>query len=133
MQSAPNYFAVLDKPSQNSALMAASAPRTPVQEQSKSATTLSTIVDLVRRIMHADVTSIVSFSLSDKTVGWEAASGFRNFSLEDANLPRKPIADTPLQLALEADSVTIVQGIGVDPKLPATAFPVHSADGVCDL
>lgn len=116
----------------NSAFMAASAPRTPVQEP-KSATTLSTIVDLVRRIMHADVTSIVSFSLIDKTVAWEAASGFRNFSVDDANLPREPIATRASQFALEADSVMIIQGIGVDPELPTTDFPVYSADGVCDL
>jgi len=37
---------------------------------------LQTIVELVRRIMHADVASILGYSLADKIVTWKAASGF---------------------------------------------------------
>ena len=44
--------------------------------QPESATTLGTIVDLVRRITHADTTSVVSFSQIDNTITWEAAAGF---------------------------------------------------------
>ena len=37
---------------------------------------LQTIVELVRRIMNADVASILSYSMIDETVRWKAASGF---------------------------------------------------------
>jgi two-component system NtrC family sensor kinase len=113
--------------------MAVPAEATPVQSRPQSVTTLHTIVELVRRIMHADVTSILGFSLADKIVTWKAASGFRTYRVEDINPRSYPIANRPSQRALESDSVMILQGIGVNPELPAADFPVHATDGVSDL
>ena len=113
--------------------MAAPAEVAQIPSPPESATTLSTIVDLVRRITHADVTSLLSFSLGDKTVTWKAASGFRTYTVDDTNPRSYPIANRPSQRALEADSAMILQGIGVNPELPAVDFPVHAAEGVCDL
>jgi PAS domain S-box-containing protein len=113
--------------------MAAPAEVTKVLTPPESASTLRTIVELVRRIMRADVTSILGFSLADKTVTWKAASGFRTYTVDDTNPRSYPIANRPTQLALEADAVMILQGIGVKPELPAADFPVHATEGVCDL
>ena len=83
--------------------------------------------------MHADVTSILGFSLVDQTVTWKAASGFRTYTVDDTNPLSYPIANRPSRRALQADSVMILQGIGVKPELPAADFPVHATEGVCDL
>src|SRR2546423_7397169 len=56
--------------------MAAPAEVTYISSHPESATTLRTIVELVRRIMKADVASILGFSLIDQSVTWKAASGF---------------------------------------------------------
>ena len=99
--------------------------------QPESATTLGAIVDLVRRITHADTTSVVSFSQIDNTITWEAASGFNT-----------PAAERPLTQQLNnvladrfvtADSVVIVQGIGRRDGYPAHEFPIHALEGICDL
>ena len=111
----------------------------PVEEisapiQPESASTLRTIVELVRRIMHADTTSVVSFSPTEKTITWRAASGFRAHSIDDLH----PIVVQPLtnqfgMRAFQADSVMILEGIGVRDELPASDFVVHAAEGVRDL
>ena len=56
--------------------MAAIAEVTTTNSRPEFAPALQTIVELVRRIMNADVSSILAFSLIDKTVRWKAASGF---------------------------------------------------------
>ena len=84
-------------------------------------------------MMHADVTSILGFSLDDKTVTWKAASGFRSYTVDDANPRSYPIVNRLSQEALEADSVKILQGIGVSPDLPAADFPVHASERVRDI
>ena len=43
--------------------MAVPAEATPAKTRAENAVTLQTIVELVRSIMHADVTSLVQFSL----------------------------------------------------------------------
>jgi PAS domain S-box-containing protein len=93
---------------------------------------LQTIVELVRRIMHADVVSILGYSLIDKTVRWKAASGF--------TIPvdySKPVARSLGALlawrAHDDDTVSILQGIGKSPEFPTDQFPVNAAEGVSDL
>jgi len=113
--------------------MTAPAEVTYAPAHPESATTLRTIVDLVRHITHADVISILGFSIADKTVTWKAASGFRTYTVDHTNPRSYPIANLPSQYALEADSVKVLQGIGVRPELPAADFPVHATEGVCDL
>ncbi|HEX5701721.1 MAG TPA: ATP-binding protein [Pyrinomonadaceae bacterium] len=99
--------------------------------QPESATTLGTIVDLVRRITHADTTSVISFSQNDNTITWEAAAGFITPAAE------RPITqqlnNVLADRVLAADSVVIVQGIGRRDGYPADEFPIHALEGICDL
>jgi len=101
--------------------------------QTESATTLRTIVELVRRITHADVASVVSFSLVDKTITWRAVSGFRAHAIDDTQPLVHPITNELAQRAVNADSVLVLQGIGVENELPVHGFPVHAAEGIRDL
>jgi len=113
--------------------MTAPAEVTYAPTQPESASTLRTIVDLVRRIMHADVTSIVSFSLSEKTITWKAASGFRAHVIDDDHPLVRPITNKIAQRALSADWVMTFEGIGAGGELAAHEFPVHTAEGIRDL
>src|SRR5436309_1541481 len=101
--------------------------------QSESATTLGTIVELVRRITHADVASVVSYSLADKTITWRAVSGFRAHAIDDTHTLVQPITSELARRAANADSVLVLEGIGVREDLPADEFPVHAAEGIRDL
>jgi PAS domain S-box-containing protein len=100
---------------------------------SESVTTLRTIVDLVRRITHVDVISIVSFSLTEKTMTWKAASGFRSHVIDEQSPLIRPLTARIAGRALSANEVLILEGIGENPEYPAENFPVHVAEGVCDL
>jgi len=113
--------------------MAAPAEVINLPDQPESASTLRTIVELVRRIMRADVTSIVSFSLSEKTITWKAASGFREHLIDDGHPLVRPITNQIAQRALTADSVMTFEGIGSEAALPAGEFPVHTAEGIRDM
>jgi len=113
--------------------MAVPAEATHIQPQPPSVTTLHTIVDLVRRITHADVASIVSFSMADETITWKAISGFRAHTLDDLHPFVHPQATGIVKKALAEGSVGIFQGIGSRDEFPAESFPVTAAEGVCDL
>jgi two-component system NtrC family sensor kinase len=99
----------------------------------ESATTLGTIVDLVRRIMHADVASIVSFSMVDETITWQAISGFRAHALDELRPFIHPQASALVKQALTAKTVGVLKGIGTRGDVPAESFPVHAAEGICDV
>ena len=94
--------------------------------------TLQIIVDLVRRIMHADVASILSYSLVDETLSWKAASGFRSLDIDSRPVKRQ-LAVALARQAADGNSVAIFEGIGLTPELPSEKFPVHAAEGVRDL
>ena len=113
--------------------MAAPAEVTNGLPHPESATTLRTIVDLVRRITHADATTIVSFTSTDQTITWQAASGFRANKIESAHQLILPVTNRLGTKTLTADSIVIVQGIGRRPELAAEDFPVHASEGLCDL
>src|SRR5437660_12604512 len=98
--------------------------------QPESATTLSTIVELVRRIMHADVAAILSFSMVDETITWKAASGYRAHVIDELHPIVQPVASGIARRALEEDTVAILEGVGVRDEFPAESFPVHVAEGV---
>ena len=99
--------------------------------QPESATTLGTIVDLVLRITHADTTTVVSFSQIDNTITWEAAAGF---TVPAAERPlTQQLNNVLADRVLSGDSVVIVQGLGRRDGYPADEFPLHAAEGVCDL
>ena len=113
--------------------MAAPAEVTYKPSQPESATTLRTIVELVRRITHADVTSVVSFSPSDETITWQAASGFRVHVIDEDHPLVRPVTNKIGQRALQTDSLIILEGIGVRDEFPASDFSVHAAEGIRDL
>jgi two-component system NtrC family sensor kinase len=113
--------------------MTASAETEYAQSPPESATTLRTIVDLVRHISHADVASIVSFSMIDETIEWKAISGFRAHRLDELKPFTHPQASTMVKQALAEKSVSLLQGIGAREEFPAENFPVLAAEGVCDV
>jgi two-component system, NtrC family, sensor kinase len=113
--------------------MASSAEVIHAANQPESASTLRTIVDLVRRIMRADTSSIVSFSLSERTITWKAASGFREHMIDDRHPLVRPITNQIAQRALTATSVMSFESIGSDEVLPRGEFPVHTAEGIRDM
>lgn len=112
--------------------MTAPAEVTYALSQPESATTLRTIVELVRRIMRADVASIVSFSMVDEIITWKAISGFHAHLFDDLRPFVHPQASGIVRQAFAEDTVGILKGIGT-PKFPAESFPVLSAEGVCDV
>ena len=112
--------------------MTAPAEVTYAPSHPESATTLRTIVELVRSITRADVASIVSFSLSDETITWKAISGFRAHLLDDLRPFVHPQASGLVKQALAEGTVGILKGIGT-PTFPAESFPVLTTEGVCDV
>lgn len=113
--------------------MAAAIDVTHVQtSQPESATTLRTIVDLVRRIMQADTASILGFSLLDEQVTWKAASGFTT-DIDYREPVFRPAGSAMARRALESRTVALIQGIGTRPEFPAEEFPIHMAEGICDM
>lgn len=113
--------------------MAVSAEATPAKPQPESATTLQMIVELVRRIMHADVASIVSFSLVENTITWKAASGLRAHVIDDQHALIQPITNEAARRSIASNATSVVEGIGVRDEFPAKDFVVHAAEGVRDL
>ena len=112
--------------------MAASAEATTTNSRPEFAPALQTIVELVRRIMNADVASILGFSVIDETVRWKAASGF-TVDVDYSQPVFRPLGSAIVRRALEENSVGIIQGIGTRQELAAESFPVHVAEGVCDM
>ncbi len=120
-------------PGEKIRLMAVPADVSHITSQPESETsTLQTIVELVRRIMHADVASILSYSLTDDTVTWKAASGFSP-NVDYQKPVFRPLAVAFARQALDQNTVVIFEDIGLCPELPAESFPVHAAEGVHDL
>ena len=100
------------------------------QGHSESAATLNTVVEMVRRIMRADTTSVAVFSLADKTIVWKAMSGFRSVTNGGEQGLTTPLRGHSYERAASSGNLVIVEGIGVRDDLPAEDFPVHSAEGV---
>jgi PAS domain S-box-containing protein len=103
------------------------------QKHSESAAALRTVVEMVRRIMRADTTSIASFSLNDKTVLWQAMSGFSSPAVTSETQIRTPMRAKFYKDGALTDELLIVKGIGLSAELPAHDFPLHSPEGVRDL
>jgi PAS domain S-box-containing protein len=114
-------------------LMTSSAEVSQSANQPESASTLRTIVDLVRRIMRADTTSLVSFSIAERTMTWMAASGFRVHLFDQDHPLVRPITSDIAQEPLTTGSLMILEGIGTSDDVPRSEFPVHAAEGVQDL
>ena len=68
--------------------------------------------------MHADVASILGYSLLDQTVRWKAATGFT--VPVDYNQPVfRPLGSALAWQAHDGDTVSILKGIGTTPEFPA--------------
>jgi two-component system NtrC family sensor kinase len=92
------------------------------------AATLSTVVSTVRRILRSDTASIARFSQEDRTITWLATSGFHNAAAsgETTNPLRGEFAERIA--AFEDENFIEVRGVAGD--LPASEFPLHSAEGL---
>ncbi|HEV2912759.1 MAG TPA: ATP-binding protein [Pyrinomonadaceae bacterium] len=103
------------------------------QQHSESAATLQTVVEMVRRIMRADTTSVASFSLADKMVIWRAMSGFRSSGITAETEIRMPLRAKFYKDGALTKELMLVTGIGTSDELPSQDFPLHSQEGVLDL
>ncbi|HEX8137333.1 MAG TPA: ATP-binding protein [Pyrinomonadaceae bacterium] len=103
------------------------------QAQSESAATLRTVVETVRRVVRADTASVAIFSLAEKTIVWQAMSGFHSQSLKSVPGITLPLRGHSYEQAAASGKLTIIEGIGVRPELPAEDFPLHSSEGVRDV
>lgn len=98
----------------------------------ESAATLRTVVEMVRRTMRADTTSVVIFSLTEGTITWKVLSGFQTRDNSEEELV-SPLRGKVYERAAEDGELMIVQGIGHAQEFPASEFPIHSAEGVRDM
>ena len=114
-------------------LMAVPFEATPARSQPESASTLQTIVELVRRIMHADTTSVVTFSPAENTITWRAVSGFRAHMVDSRHPLVWPLTNEYARRSVAANTMLIIEGIGVRDEFPSKDFVVHAAEGVRDL
>lgn len=113
--------------------MAVPAEAAPVQSRPQSATTLHTIVELVRRIMHADLASVVGFSPSESIITWKVASGLRAHAIDEDQPLVRPITNEVARQAIAANTTLVFEGIGVSDEFPAKDFPIHVAEGIRDM
>ncbi|MFN2576474.1 MAG: ATP-binding protein [Pyrinomonadaceae bacterium] len=112
--------------------MAAIAEATTTISRPEFAPALQTIVDLVRRLLNADVASILGISVIDETVSWKAASGF-TADVDYSKAIFRPLGAKIARRAFRKNTVGIIQGIGSDPEFSPDDFPIHIAEGVCDI
>jgi PAS domain S-box-containing protein len=96
--------------------------------QPGSAKTLGTVVETVRRVMRADTASVAAFSLAERTITWKGLSGFREH--DGGGEIVVPLRGLAAEHAASADALLILEGVGVSDALPASEFPLHSAEGV---
>jgi two-component system NtrC family sensor kinase len=95
------------------------------------ATTLSATVETVRRILRADTTGIATFSATERTVTWVATSGFK--SVGSGGEIVNPLRGEFAERVADFGDETVIEVRGVAGDLPASEFPLHSAEGVRDL
>src|SRR4030095_16505457 len=111
--------------------MTATSGATSTDPRPEFAPALQTIVELVRRIMHADVASILGYSFIDETVRWKPASGF-TVPVDYSQPVFRPVGSEIALRAFEAGTVGIVQGIGSRPEAEKEV-PVHLAAGLFEM
>jgi two-component system NtrC family sensor kinase len=108
-------------------------PSLPLMEQPESAATLHTVAELVRRTMRADTTSVATFSLAERTITWKAMSGFHTRAASEQRKAVVPLQGHLAERAATSSEIVILYGIGLSDDIPASHFPLHSAEGVRDL
>ena len=98
-----------------------------------SVATLDTVVETVRRILRADTASIASFSIADRTITWLAMSGFKSVQMDSGAVVNPLRGEFAERAAAAGVDETIIEVRGLAGDLPASEFPLHSAEGVRDL
>ena len=93
--------------------------------QVEGASTLRSIVEIIRSIMQADVASILGFELDEETVSWKAAAGFRSPDIDFHKTQRRPDSIDVAMQALAENRVVVFEGRGSTSNLP-----LYVAEGV---
>ena len=98
----------------------------------ESAATLRGVVEMVRRVMRSDTASIATLALAEGTITWKATSGFNSLTDADAEIIN-PLRGMFAEQAASAEDMTMIEVRNVGGELPASEFPLHSAEGLRDL
>ncbi|HLL72249.1 MAG TPA: ATP-binding protein [Pyrinomonadaceae bacterium] len=111
------------------------APAAPSSETAgDSAATLRGVVEMVRRIMRSDTASVATLSVAERTVTWKATSGFNSLVAGDDTEIVNPLRGMFAEQAASAEDLSIIEVRNVaGGELPASEFPLHSAEGLRDL
>ncbi|HVF51128.1 MAG TPA: GAF domain-containing protein, partial [Pyrinomonadaceae bacterium] len=125
--------AAADDAAHSGAHAAADDARPSGDTRRESASTLRTVVAMVRRIMRADTASVAGFSLAEKTITWKAMSGFQTRADEDEREVVTPLQGEFAERAAGELGTKIIEVNSVAGELPVSEFPLHSAEGVRDL
>ncbi|HEV2799843.1 MAG TPA: ATP-binding protein [Pyrinomonadaceae bacterium] len=98
----------------------------------ESAATLRGVVEMVRRVMRSDTASVATLSASEGTITWKATSGFNSLKDADTEIVN-PLRGMFAEYAASAEDMTMIEVRNVGGELPASEFPLHSAEGLRDL
>jgi PAS domain S-box-containing protein len=98
----------------------------------ESAATLRGVVQMVRRVMRSDTASVATLSVAESTVTWKATSGFNSLGEVHAEIVN-PLRGMFAEQAASTEDMTIIEVHNVGGELPASEFPLHSAEGLRDL
>ncbi|HEX8635839.1 MAG TPA: ATP-binding protein [Pyrinomonadaceae bacterium] len=98
----------------------------------ESAAALRGVVEMVRRVMRSDTASIATFAIAEGTITWKATSGFNSLKGVDEEIVN-PLRGMFAEQAASAEDMTIIEVRNVSGELPASEFPLHSAEGLRDL
>ncbi len=90
---------------------------------------LRTVAETVRRVMRSDTAGVASFSLDAQTITWKAISGFQSVEAEGGCEIVNPLrGEFAEHAATTGEPIIEIRGVAGD--LPASEFPLHSAEGV---
>ncbi|HEX6624497.1 MAG TPA: GAF domain-containing protein, partial [Pyrinomonadaceae bacterium] len=99
--------------------------------RAETAAALRAAVETVRLIVGADTASVASFSEEERTITWHAMSGFETLDADAGEIVTSLRGEFAERAAGAGDNFIEVRGVAGD--LPASEFPVHSAEGVRSL
>jgi PAS domain S-box-containing protein len=102
------------------------------RRRSESATTLRSVVETVRRVMRSDTASVATLAVAEGTITWKATSGFTSLKDDEEEIVN-PLRGMFAEQAVSAEDMTIIEVRNVGGELPASEFPLHSAEGLRDL
>ncbi|HEY0083842.1 MAG TPA: ATP-binding protein [Pyrinomonadaceae bacterium] len=100
--------------------------------QGESAATLRGVIQMVRRVMRSDTASVATLSNEEGTITWKATSGFNSLGEVHEEIVN-PLRGMFAEQAASAEDMTVIEVRNVGGELPASEFPLHSAEGLRDL